>query len=418
MGTHFKTAKVDYTIGWGLRLGGERRHVPRASAIVGGSLGAQRSPWKNWRGEACIQGAAIDTSAIAARLPRRIEEITRDWLSEALSRRHPGVEVTSVTHGMTLAGTATKRQFRLEYNDAGTRAGLPATMWVKGGFDPSHFDLFADALVYATEARFFSELAPQLDVRVPRCFYADYDDRQGIVLLEDLAVANVEFGRAPKPVPIDAAAALNANLAKLHARWWGSPQLDAWDWIQMPMQENTGLQYFRTTSNPELIAQRLASPRGERVPKELHDPQAIYSAMLKMAPLAQQMPHCLLHADPHIGNTYYVRDAGPGLLDWQQVRKGYWAFDYTYYTVSALDIEGRRRAEVDLLKQYLGELESRAVDAPSFDQAWRDYRHFIAYGFIVWLCNPEFCQPEDVNIAAGARFAAAAADLDLFKSFD
>lgn len=352
-----------------------------------------------------------------AMLPRTLEVIDRDWLSGALQQRFPGVVVTSAETVRTIAGTATKRLIRLEYNEAGRAAGLPRTMCIKGGFDPGHFDLFADTLLYMTEGRFFRELAGDLNVRLPRSYYADYDERQGIVLLEDLSVEGVEFCRSTKHVSVDLVAASNSNLARLHARWWDSPQLDGWTWIQMPLQEDTGLQYFRSTSNPELIARRLASHRGAVVPPEVHDPQAIYSSMLKLVPLIQRRPHSLLHADPHIGNVYVSSEYGPGFLDFQQVRKGYWALDYTYHTVSALDIEDRRRHEADLLRQYLEELRALGVAAPGFDAAWLDYRRNVAYGLIAWLCNPEFCQPEDINVATAARFAAAAADLETFRSF-
>jgi aminoglycoside/choline kinase family phosphotransferase len=268
-----------------------------------------------------------------------------------------------------------------------------------------------------TEGRFFRELAGELDVRLPRCFYAGYDERQGIVLMEDLTAGGVEFCRSTKRVPVDLVAASNSNLARLHARWWGNGQLDRWDWIQMPLQEDTGLQYFRTTSNPELIARRLASHSGEVVPAEVKDPDAIYGSMLELVPLIQRRPHCLLHADPHIGNVYFSPASGPGFVDFQQVRKGYWAFDYTYHVVSALDPEDRRRNEAALLREYLAELATLGVDAPAFDDAWLDYRRNVAYGLIAWLCNPEFCQPEDINVATAGRFAAAAADLETFRSF-
>jgi hypothetical protein len=350
-------------------------------------------------------------------LPRSLDAIDEGWLTRALQERYPGVVVTRAEGLRTIAGTATKRLYGLEYNEAGRAAGLPPTMWIKGGFDPGHFDLFADTLVYMTEGRFFRELAGELDVRLPKCFYADYDERQGIVLMEDLAVEGVEFCRSTRRVSVDLVAASNSNLARLHARWWGSPQLDRWDWIQMPLQEDTGLQYFRTTSNPDQIARRLASHRGALVPREVQEPDAIYGSMLKLVPLIQRKPHCLLHADPHIGNVYFSQESGPGFVDFQQVRKGYWAFDYTYHVVSALDAEDRRRHEVTLLRNYLDELAELGADAPDFDGAWLDYRRNVAYGLIAWICNPEFCQPEDINVATAARFAAAAADLETFRSF-
>lgn len=80
---------------------------------------------------------------------------------------------------------------------------------------------------------------------------------------------------------------------------------------------------FATVSNPVVIAQRLASHRGTNVLREIHDPEAIYDSLLIMALLAQEKPHCLLHADPHIGNTFYTRER-PWLVDSRQIRKDCW----------------------------------------------------------------------------------------------
>jgi hypothetical protein len=350
-------------------------------------------------------------------LPRTLDVIDPPWLTQALQERYPGVVVRSAVVERTIEGTATKRLYRMEYDEAGQAAGLPPTMWIKGGFDPGHFDLFADTLVYMTEGRFYRELAGDVDMRLPKCFYADYDERQGVILFEDLSVAGTEFCRSTKPVSVDLVAASNNNLARLHARWWASQQLDRWEWILLPLREDTGLEYFRKTSNPEAISRRLASHRGDVVPRAVQDPEAIYGSMLKLVPVIQRKPHCLLHADPHIGNVYYSAASGPGFVDFQQVRKGHWAFDYTYHTVSALTVEDRRREEAALLRAYLADLKALGIDPPDFDEAWLDYRRNVAYGLIAWLCNPEFCQPEDINVATAARFAAAAEDLETFASF-
>ena len=54
-------------------------------------------------------------------LPIRVEELTAEWLTRALSSRYPETVVTEVHIGTIIAGTATKVRLLLSYNDAGHR---------------------------------------------------------------------------------------------------------------------------------------------------------------------------------------------------------------------------------------------------------------------------------------------------------
>jgi len=48
---------------------------------------------------------------------------------------------------------------------------------------------------------------------------------QGLVLMEDLAARNARFGNATRPITIDQQAQTLDLLARMHARWWESPEL-------------------------------------------------------------------------------------------------------------------------------------------------------------------------------------------------
>ena len=56
--------------------------------------------------------------------PLTFEEISREWLTQALSQRYPGVEVTSFTFDSGMHTTSSKARLRMQYNEAGQRAGL------------------------------------------------------------------------------------------------------------------------------------------------------------------------------------------------------------------------------------------------------------------------------------------------------
>ena len=141
-------------------------------------------------------------------LPLTFEEISSEWLTQALSQRYPGVEVTSFAIDSGMHTTSSKARLHLQYNDAGQRAGLPPQMYIKGGFDPRVLKRIWGGL--AIEVRFFTEIAPELKINIPRCYFAQFDEksRQGIVLLEDLTARGATFGAPNRPVTPDRVAAM------------------------------------------------------------------------------------------------------------------------------------------------------------------------------------------------------------------
>ena len=156
-------------------------------------------------------------------LPMRIEEITAEWLTHALSRDYPGTVVTEVHIGTVIAGTATKVRLLLSYNEAGHQHRLPPTMWIKGGF--IRHDYTYDKS-FVQEAKFFGTWGQKLDINIPKAFWSDWEDGvQGLVLLEDLAARNATFGRATSPITVGQQAQTLEMLARMHAKWWESPEL-------------------------------------------------------------------------------------------------------------------------------------------------------------------------------------------------
>jgi len=98
-------------------------------------------------------------------LPRSLDEVTAAWLSRALSVRFPGTVVARADEGDTIRGMATKIQLHLTYADGGNPADLPASMWLKTGFE-KHSARSAE--LYAAEVNFFRVVAPAVPTNAPR----------------------------------------------------------------------------------------------------------------------------------------------------------------------------------------------------------------------------------------------------------
>ena len=107
-------------------------------------------------------------------IPTSPSEITAAWLSEALARTHPGVEVARVEVIDRHSGTTGRAKLRLAYASGSTG---PETVFVKlPPFVESQRGLVAATDMGRREARFYASLAAETPMRVPRCYFAAWGD--------------------------------------------------------------------------------------------------------------------------------------------------------------------------------------------------------------------------------------------------
>jgi hypothetical protein len=79
---------------------------------------------------------------------------------------------------------------------------------------------------------------------------------------------------------------------------------------------------------------------------------------------------------------------------------------------ASLTPENRRSSEHDLLLGYLSHLHDAGVEAPSFDEAWEDFRASVAYGYFLWSITRRVYEP--ITVEMNRRLGTAVADLDSF----
>jgi hypothetical protein len=340
----------------------------------------------------------------AAALPMAPEEITADWLSLALGRVVTGVEISDIVWG-----TATKVRLRLSYADEPVASGLPSALCAKGGFDERlrGYDL---GPAYLLEASFFGDLAPELDARLPRCWYSGLDPEhdQGIVVLDDLVATGCSFGEPTEAWSADHVSAGLEVQARWHAQTWGSSP-GSRDWLTV------GSSSVRAAAAVLLGAEHwerhFAQKGAPALPASLRDSGAIRRAFEALWSADDAGVNCLAHGDAHIGNTYVDAEGNPGFLDWQAVCLGPWSYDVAYFIGGALSVADRRAHERDLLNGYLDALESRGGPRIDAEDAWLDYRRHALHGFL-WAVTPAVMQPLERVVAMAERHVAAIEDLD------
>ena len=234
----------------------------------------------------------VAQSATALRTPDDIGEITPAWLTAAFRSRLPDVTVTAAEPVTVLRGTSTKVRFRLQSSGG----ELPDTVVVKTGFEPHSQSMES---MYFQEMRAYRDVIPAFGSNAPKCYFAGADERgQTIIILEDLAARDVSFCTLRAPLGYERVKAFLSVFARLHARFWNAPELQAAGALADLPEAMYGRyeRYILRVTEPSIYAQWVALPRGGAVPCFLHDPARLRRALFALRETYVGQPR-----------TYYVQ---------------------------------------------------------------------------------------------------------------
>lgn len=350
-------------------------------------------------------------------LPRQPEDLTPEWLTACLQSTHPGVRITDLSFAGGHVSWASKYRVSVRYDDDDLRGDLPDQFCIKASLDnPSRPD--ADdtepgpfSRLWVAEGHFYRDLAPELELVMPRSWYADTDERRSaVIVMEDLVAAGYTFGRFDRPLGADTVAAALEQAAVLHAQWWNDDRM-----LERPFLTDILGPIFHALAVPANWDDVIQRPRCAGLPDWLRDRTVVARAVEAMVEHARGGPACVVHGDLHIGNLYFVGDT-VGLLDFQVVSRGRPAVDVAYLLAGAMSTSDRRTHERELLEHYRQALTARVDSAPSLDELWLDYRRRLMHGVMNYFTPGDADQSEDYKATVGGRFAAAAADLGMLSA--
>lgn len=347
------------------------------------------------------------------RLPRRLADVTPEWLSELLGHRHPGIVVESFDIVEVINSHTTKLRLALELNDVGRAAGLPQNVCLKSNWSEG----IGTGDICETEARFYHLMTdPPSDparVPIPHAYHADWDGDgggRGVVVLEDLALAPGRFGHSQDRLGVEGVAEALESLATLHLAYWGDPKVR-----RLPGSMATPRDFDQMVLLWNYIALNVERPSYRAfLPTWIHEtPERLAQAYDELAAFEREAagPRCVVHGDSHQGNSF-LRDSGERIwTDWQLARNGHPWRDVCYFAIGALTIEERRASMRDLIEQYRQSLvRGGATDVPNPDDAWDHFVRWPVYGMQCWLGNVD--QWGQSSGPMVERFARAVEDYD------
>lgn len=152
-------------------------------------------------------------------LPAVPGDVTASWVAEKLGQPVAEIKLTRTIHS-----TASKLFFSITYEDADrSGAARPSHICIKGGFDPNILAAYPFiTAIHRREANFYARIAPTLPrLKLPKCWWAGEDGKQGIVVMDDLDAQNCKYGDPVDTWPVDRVLAAVEQLAALHAGTWG-----------------------------------------------------------------------------------------------------------------------------------------------------------------------------------------------------
>ena len=299
-------------------------------------------------------------------LPIQVSDLSPAWLSGVL-----GLEVVDVT--VLDHASATNQRVRLGLTYATAGEG-PTSLFVKlASPDPAHREMIGASAMGEREARFYVDIAPSVDLRVPRSYYAaSADDGSFALLLEDLATGGCAFSDGAWGVTADAAAGALEELARFHARF-ADPAVRAkvapWLAAVQPQHGDFVAQLMRNVLDEHADEVSPAYLAAGDFYVEHHD---------RLGELWESGPRTYIHGDTHIGNVFL--DGGRvGFLDWGLSRVSTPLRDASYFLTMAVDPEERRKSERELLRLYLDALRTSGGPDIAFDEAWSVHRVQAGY---------------------------------------
>ncbi|WHU47433.1 phosphotransferase [Gordonia sp. L191] len=358
-------------------------------------------------------------------VPASVDQLTPEWLGATVGHAVPGARVTDMALGDGSDGTSSRRAISVEWNAAGSTAGLPTALYTKS--TPSLLNRLLVGITGAAgaEALFYTRIRPTLDIGAPEGYHGAWDPKtcRSMVVTENIATSRGATFADASQIYIDrpSAESMVAELARYHGQLWDDPRLTG-EWDLMPADQwqrsfNARIGFDRGAT----FAMRFLD---EEIPVALQSKKKdIRRGLMQSVTYDVSGPMTLLHQDVHPGNWFRLPDGSLNLYDWQGIGCGGWALDVSYALSTALTTEDRREWERDLLALYLERLAAEGGKPPTEGEAFLAYRQQMFRGFIYWTYTHlvgkfSELQPDAHVRALVQRTGQALVDLESLDSLD
>ena len=301
------------------------------------------------------------------------EGLTAAWLSSVLNTDVRVRNSTRIGDGLVCMNV------RLSLESDGS---VPASLIAKmPSPDPTSRATGIALRNYEREVCFYLEIAPTVDIRVARCYHAEWHSGSGdfVLLLEDLAPA--EQGNQITGCDADQARTAVLELARLHGPRWNDPALDDIEWLsRRTANDSKQLAMLWSMFLPGFMA-----CYGGYLSSDATDLISRFGEQIADWVDGREPANTVTHGDYRLDNLMFGCPAGGApiaAVDWQTPGHGLGISDVSYFLGAGPLPEQRRLIERDLVDEYGQALADYGVAVES-DHLWRQYRRDAYAGIVM-----------------------------------
>lgn len=288
-------------------------------------------------------------------VPTRLEDVTLEWLADALALSLLEIDVERIGEGEGFMGELAR--VRLRSDDP----ACPSSVIVKlPTSDPGGRFIGEMMRVWEREHCFYRDIAPRLNIRIPRA-YVNVESPPCLVL-EDLApavpgdhVAGATLDQAERAVDV---------LARHHATWFEHPELASFTW--MPGLDDPSIHTLAPTFaiGWPMFLERF----GHELPARcLRWCERFVEDIPTWLAGHLDEPVTITHGDFRLDNLFFLDDPDDpddvAVIDWQLCMRAPGQADLVYFCANNLTVEMRRAHEDRLIERYVDRLHAAGVPA-------------------------------------------------------
>lgn len=342
-----------------------------------------------------------------------LDDLTAEWFTAALREGGTlphGAVVTSVSTRLVGTGQLGSVACAELAYDA-ELPGAPASLIVKlPSRDPGSRGLGVLMGVYEAEVRFYQEIAPLVEMTIPRMHWGALERESGrfTLVLDDLSpfaeVGDMVAGCGP-----ERAALAMTELVKLQAPAWDDPRLRGRAWLADVSR--TQMLFAAVEPAIERFTERF---RHRLEPEHLALVEGLGPKAASFPSQAWTPPFVVGHGDYRLDNMMFgtTPNAPPlSIIDWQGARLAPPLLDAAIFMGSCLSVSDRRDHERDLLREYHEGLVARGVAGFSFADCWESYRRCSPYPFLLAIAVSVTLERTDRGDAMWARMVRGSAEM-------
>jgi phosphotransferase family enzyme len=341
-----------------------------------------------------------------------LEDLTPDWFTRILRASGTiGVDtsVTSVdVHQIGNGQLGSVARVTLEYDNAGD---APASLVVKQpSLDAGSRGVGVAMGVYRSEACFYEEIAPLIDMHTPALHWGALEEETGrfTLVLDDLSpgadAGDMLAGATDKQTSLAI-----SELVALQAPLWDDPRLRRLPWLGG--LGSTRMLFGAVPSAIEKFKERF----GERI--EPHH-MALVEALAPRAPevfdVVWKPPFVVAHGDYRLDNMLFGRVPwAPPLtvIDWQTTCLAPPGLDVAVFLASSVNAQTRRATERGLIEEYVDGLAAAGVRGFGYAAAWESYRAASLSPFLLSVFTSVTLQQTERGDAMWTQLLRGSADL-------